>query len=533
MKKRNLFHHAGTTVALMIGATAVSKVLGMLRQMMTASIFAASMEGIAFSAASGIPLAIFDMLFSAAVLGSFLPIYKGHLGSDQKRAVLFSSSFFTCILWITAAVSVIGIVLARPIIRLSAPELDEETFRLAVVLLRIMFPSMIFAGTAYTLVGILQSHDRFLLPSLVSAVSNLILILYLAFCSEPIGATSAVGFAFAYVLSWMAQFLTLAVPLWRAQAFPRLTRRCKTEDTVLSVKRALPVMCGSWLIPTTTLIAKSFSSYVNPQQIAEGVYTGAAIVIFEHAFSVFSVAAGLLTYGVCNYIFPKLSARVASGDIQSFTRLLKSGFFISFVMILPVSGALFLLSQEIVNVLYLRGGFTEGLAFAAGDSLKMLALALPAYGMTEFFSRACYACGKVRYPMWASVAGISVALMSCGLLVMTERISVRTVSLSVALAQTVAGVFLLICSCCLFAHRDITVSNGKKYAFLLVGNVLCFAVMRLCRDFLRQIFHFSQLFRDFLMIAIVFAVGFVVYSIWMILMNVVCKCNLRTEYKNL
>ena len=52
MKKQDLFHCAGTTVALMVGATMVSKVFGMLRQMMTASIFAASMEGIAFSAAS-------------------------------------------------------------------------------------------------------------------------------------------------------------------------------------------------------------------------------------------------------------------------------------------------------------------------------------------------------------------------------------------------------------------------------------------------------------------------------------------------
>ena len=48
MKKQDLFHCAGTTVALMVGATMVSKVFGMLRQMMTASIFAASMEGIAF-----------------------------------------------------------------------------------------------------------------------------------------------------------------------------------------------------------------------------------------------------------------------------------------------------------------------------------------------------------------------------------------------------------------------------------------------------------------------------------------------------
>jgi putative peptidoglycan lipid II flippase len=392
---------------------------------------------------------------------------------------------------------------------------------------------MIFAGAAYTLVGIMQSHDRFLLPSLVSAVSNLILILYLAFCSKPIGMTSAVGFACAYVLSWMAQFLTLAVPLWRKQAFPHLTPTCKTADTVLAVKRALPVMFGSWLIPMISLIAKSFCSFVNPADIESGAYTGAAIVIYENAFSVFAVAAGLLTYGVCNYMFPKLSERFAAGDAQSFARLLQRGFFVSFAMLLPASGALFLLADEIVSVLYLRGGFTEGLAASSGESLKMLALALPSYGMTEFFSRAFYACGKVRYPMLASLSGISVALVACGVLVVTEQISIGTVSLSVALAQTAAGLLLLIFSRYAFENKKISRSNGKKYVFLLAGNMLCFAAMRFCRDFLRQIFHFSQTFRNFLIITIVFAIGFVVYSIWMLFADVICKCNLRTEYKNL
>ena len=82
MKKRNLFHNAGLTVTVMMVATLFAKALGLVRQMMTAGIFAASMEGIAFSAASKIPLAIFDMLFSTAILGAFLPIYKGRLQED-------------------------------------------------------------------------------------------------------------------------------------------------------------------------------------------------------------------------------------------------------------------------------------------------------------------------------------------------------------------------------------------------------------------------------------------------------------------
>ena len=523
MKKRFLFHRAETTVALMIGATLVSKVLGMLRQMMTASVFGASMEGIAFSAASGIPLAIFDMLFSAAVLGSFLPIYKGYLDTDEKRARSFSSSFLTVIFLLTALSAILGMVLARPILRLAAPDLDENTVALAVVLLRIMFPGMILAGVTYILVGIFQSHERFLLPAFISAVSNLLVLLYLLYC-ERSDRTSVVGLAFFCLLSWLSQFLTLAIPLWRAHAFPRMTRRWKTADTVLALKRAVPVMLGSWLIPMTSLIAKAFSSFVKID--APHAYAGAAIVVYENAFSVFSIAAGLMTYGLCNYLFPKLSARFSSGNAEEFSRLIRTGFFAAAALILPVAGALFLLSEEIVGILYLRGSFTPELAKAASVSLRMLSLAMPAYAMTEFFSRVCYSCARVRRPMTASAAGIAISFLSGLFFLMTDGISVSAVALSVVLGQTAAGAIMMV-SC-----MDLMMAGGKrewaKYAFLSVGFFVSAAAMWLCRDYLRQNLHFFNAFQNFLTVTIVFSVGFMVYSIWWILLKNVRIFDLRS-----
>ena len=261
MKKSGFLRSPGFTVAAMIAVTLFSKVLGLLRQMMTASIFAASPEGIAFTAASGIPLAVFDMLFSTAVLGSFLPIYKGKLTSDPKEAESFSSSFLSAVGLVTGIVALLGIVFARPILLFAAPDLDTQTAELAVILLRMMFPAVIFAGAAYTLVGILQSNERFLLPAFVSALSNLVMILYLAFCPKPIERISVFGLAAAYLVSWAVQFLTLAVPLFRQGKFPKPTKNILTCDTKLAAARSLPVMFGSWLIPMTSLIAKSFSSH--------------------------------------------------------------------------------------------------------------------------------------------------------------------------------------------------------------------------------------------------------------------------------
>ena len=514
MKKISFFKGPGFTVAAMIAVTLCSKALGLVRQMMTASIFAATPEGIAFSAASGIPLAVFDMLFSTAVLGSFLPIYKGKLTSDSKAAKAFSSSFLTAIVLVTSAAALLGVLLARPILLLAAPELDGETASLAVTLLRMMFPAVIFAGAAYTLVGILQSHEHFLLPASVSAISNLVMILYLTFCPTPIGRNSALGLAAAYLLSWAVQFLTLAVPLIGARRFPKPVKEILTPDTKLAAVRSLPVMFGSWLIPMTSLIAKSFSSFVDGNTIEAGAYAGTAIVVYENAFSVFTIAAGLLTYGICNYIFPKLSERAAQGDKKGFSHLIGKGAFASLALILPICAAVFVLSDEIVELLYLRGSFTQGLAAAAADALRILSLAMPAYGMTELFSRVCYSCGKVRIPMFGSLAGIFVSLLLNSVFLLFDQISVKTVALTTVAGQMAAcGILIALCLTDFLKNEKYDL---KKIAILLFGGVFCLVSMRICRHFLIQILHFSQAFQNFLTITIVFAVGFVVYLIWLV-----------------
>lgn len=518
MKKISFFSAPGFTVAAMIAVTLFSKALGLLRQMMVAGIFAATPEGIAFSAASGIPLAIFDMLFSTAVLGSFLPIYKGHLFSDRGRAKAFSSSFLTAVILITSAVAVLGIAFARPILLLAAPELDEDTAALAVTLLQMMFPAVLFAGAAYTLVGILQSHERFLLPACVSAISNLVMILYLSFCPKPIGKISVMGLAAAYLLSWAVQFLTLAVPLLKEKKFPTPVRKIVTPDIKLAATRSFPVMFGSWLIPMTSLIAKAFSSFIDGNTIEMGAYAGTAIVVYENAFSVFTIAAGILTYGICNYIFPKLSERVAGRDEKGFSRLVGNGMLASLALILPICAAVCILSGEIVELLYLRGNFTHGLAVAAADALKILSFSMPAYGMTELFSRVCYSCGKVRYPMLASLGGIAVSFLLNGMFLLYGTLSVKTVAFAAVSGQISAcGILLSLCGNFLFRKDRFF---WKKIALLLPGWALGCISMWICKHFLRQILHFSQTFQNFLVITIVFTVGFMVYLIWLALAGI-------------
>ena len=165
----------------MIAAMALSKVLGMLRSVLLASHYGTGTEANAFTAATQIPLTCFDLLLSAAILGCFIPVYNSFFkdgGSGEAKADRFACVFLNFVITVTGILTVAGILFADPLLSLISPDLTQAEHSLGVVLLRIMFPMILFTGAAYTLVGVLQSKNEFIVPSLISCISNLGVILY-------------------------------------------------------------------------------------------------------------------------------------------------------------------------------------------------------------------------------------------------------------------------------------------------------------------------------------------------------------------
>ncbi len=496
---------AGLTVALMILVTLFSKLLGMVRGILVAGIFADSPAGVAFAAGSQIPLAVFDMLFSAAVLGSFLPIYRGALLTDPARARRFSSSFLGAVTLATAAIAALGVIFAAPILSLSAPGLEAETAALAARLLRLMFPAMIFAGVTYMLTGISQSHERFLLPASVSAISNLFLIGYLLFCGGEPDERTAIGLSIAYLVSWSVQFLTLAIPLGARRLLPLPTVRV-SDDLRLALRRSVPVMFGSWLIPAGTLIATFFSSSV----------ADSALAAYTYAFTIDSILAGVLTYGICNYLFPKLSEKAASGETSGFSSALGDGLFASLALVLPVAAAAFFLAKPAVSVLYLRGNFSEDLADLTALALRTLAPAMPAFCVSELLSRAAYANGKVRLPMLAALIGIASDIGFASAFSLAGKLTVAAVAGAFAVGQTAAALTLAV-----LLRRDFSGAFAgaarKKWLVLLLSTLLSVASMAGISAFLQKNARFSGVSGNFLAIALVFLPSIMVYLLCMIL----------------
>ena len=423
------------TVLLMMGATLLAKVLGMLRSVLMASHYGTGMEANAFSQASHIPLTFFDLLFSAAIVGCFIPVYNSFREDDRSGKSEFACIFLNAVLLLTAFFSVLGILFAKPIIALMAPGFDRETAALAVRLLRIMFPMILFTGSTYTLVGIMQSHGKYLLPAMISAVSNAAIILYFLLLDGRFGENSIYFLAVAYLAAWSLQLITLAVPLLRDGFRLRAVLHLRNPKFRDAMRMLPPIMVGSWLSPLGILIGLSVSSLTA---------VPGAVTIFDYANTVYVIIAGTLSYSICNYIFPKLSRMDGLGDAKAFTETVRTTLEAALMVLLPFAVGAIILSGEGISILYQRNMFDAADAAYTAHALQWLLLAVPAFSVVELLSRVFYARKTVWVPMAAAVTGVFANLVTAILLIRIPALGVGAVAIANAVGQYAAALVLLI-----------------------------------------------------------------------------------------
>ena len=431
------------TVAVMMGATVIAKLLGMLRGVLVARAYGTSWQANAFTAATRLPLSVFDLFLSATILGCFVPVYNSFEESANERceekADRFASLFLNFIILACGILALLGIVFAKPLVGLITNGLDTATVALAVTLTRIMFPLVIFSGAAYTLVGVLQSRGSFIAPALISALSNLGVILYLVFFDASLGDKGIYGLAVAYLASWIIQLLVLIIPLWKKGFKYRLLLDFRNSSLRSALKMMPPIMVGSWLVPAGALIGQYFAANIASHGILDGATT-----VFDCALNLYVIIAGTLTYSICNYTFPNISRLSADGDDVQLFETVRSGLASALFIAVPFMAAATVLSGEGVAIVYMRGEFTADDAYNTARALRFILPAIPFFSLGEMLSRVFFAKNQPRVPMYAALVGILVNIFASSSMLLLEVYDIGALGLANALGQIAAALTLTV-----------------------------------------------------------------------------------------
>lgn len=490
----------------MMAATVLSKLLGMLRSVLLARHYGTTWRTDAFTTASRIPLAVFDIFLSAAILGCFIPVYNSFKSTDKSRdseADRFALIFFNTIALFTGILTLVGIVFARPIVSVIGIGLSDTASKLAVDLLRIMFPMIIFTGTAFTLVGVMQSKGNFILPAMISAISNAAVIIYFLFVDDCLGEYGIYGLAFAYLIAWFIQLVTLAVPLRRSGFKFSFLLDFKDSNLRRAMKSLPPIMIGSWLSPIGIVIGTSFSTL-----LGDGYAS-----VFDYANNIYVIIVGILVYSICNYIFPALSKLNGTENEQEFNSVVSDGLASAFMILVPFMAAVFVLGGEGVSVLYQGNEFTAQSAEMTADALKIMCIGMPAYALIELGTRVFYARGITSVPMVSALCGVAVDVIFSFILLYSgvgELIGVGAFTFAFAVGQWAAA----LCIGVMLIRNVKGAFDGKfiaKLIKILISGGMSYAVMRVLYELIDHNPYASNKITNIAVAIIIFVAGATVY----------------------
>lgn len=207
MKEKTSGQKMLLTAGFMAMATLLSKVLGLVRDSLLTAYFGSGLESDAFLTASTIPTTLFDVIIGGVISAAFIPVFNDIMSKRGKdEAMKFVNKFVTLIVCITLFIVVGGIIFRDVLVNIQAPNYTADKHNLAAQLTAIMFPMVIFTGLAFSFVGLLQSFGEYNIPSIISLVSNLAIILYYVVFGKKFGIY---GLSVTMVIAWSLQFIIL------------------------------------------------------------------------------------------------------------------------------------------------------------------------------------------------------------------------------------------------------------------------------------------------------------------------------------
>ena len=420
-RKKNI-RTVGTVMALAL----LGKALGLARDVLLGQYFATGMEADAFMAASRIPRNFFDAIFASAISASFIPVFNEYLEKKgREEAFRLSDAFITLMALLTAALSALGMLFARPLTALLADGFDAPTAALCASLLRVLFPTVLFTGLAFSLVGILQSLGEFNVPALLSAASNAVILLYYLFF---VGRFGIAGLAAAFLLGWSVQVL---VQLPSLRRFGYRYRPSLRHDGLHKIfLLAGPVLVSTWVQPLNLTVATRYASHID----------GGASAL-EYANTLYTIVAGVFVLSIANVVFPALSRYAAREDAEALGGSVASTLGAMLFLLTPMAVGLAVLARPIVRLLYEWRAWGAASTDLTAGALAFLSLGMLGYGVQIILSRAFYAEQKGGVPLLAGAVSVLANVALCQLL--APRFGLRGLALASAASLTLPALVLL------------------------------------------------------------------------------------------
>lgn len=422
----------GIAAAIVAGGVLLSRMLGLVRQIVFAWILGAGTTGDEYFVAFIIPDFLNYLLAGAYMAITLIPILTRRFarGDDEDAWRAFWAVTRPLAIGVTLLVLVM-MPLVEPILRAIEPGFTDAQVSTAARLTRIVLPAQIFFILGQLLTAVQFARERFLIPSLGPIVYNLAIIAGGLMGGLGRDDPSADGFAWgALAGAILGIFLLQVWGAWRAGL--RLPTGSIRRHP--AIKRyfmlAIPLMLGQSLVVLDEQLGRTFGSLVSDGGVSWLSFGRQTMLV---PVGVIAQAAGVATY-------PFLARLVAEGRHREMAEAVGRAVRYILVLSLAAAAALMALSIPAVRALYERGSWDAFDTSMTAGTVVLFAIGIPMWGAQQIFARGFYA----REEMWAPVVigTVATAVAFPAYWVLQDRMGVDGLALASSLAITLYTIAL-------------------------------------------------------------------------------------------
>ncbi len=393
----------------MSAAVLASRLTGVVRERVMASLFGASMAYDAFLLGFRIPNLTRDLFAEGALSSAFVPTFTEYLATKSKReAGELANLVATAILVVVGSFCLFGMLLSPYIVRLLAPGFlaVPGKFELAVTMTRIMFPFLLLVALAAQVMGILNACRTFFMPALSSTFFNLGSVgfgVLAGFVWGPaLGISKLEGMAWGVVFGGALQ-LVVQIPLLRRHGFIFRPRFDWSHPGLRHVGALMaPAILGNAAVQVNVMVNTYFASQINdPIRGMDGPtsWLGYAFRFLQLPLGLFGVAIGSAT-------LPSITRSAVAGNMDEFRKTLSRSLGMVFLLTIPSSVGLIVLGRSMIGAIYQTGRFQLYDTQQTASALSCYAIGLAGYSALKVLTPAFYTLHDARTPMVVSLFSI-------------------------------------------------------------------------------------------------------------------------------
>lgn len=394
MAKSRLFR----STLVVSSMTMLSRVLGLVRDVVLMGVFGAGGLMDAFLVAFKIPNFLRRLFAEGAFSQAFVPVLTEYKEQKTLNEIQLLISRVSGVLsLILLVLTVVVLALAPFVIGLFAPGFvgDSDKFTTATELLYLTFPYLFFISMTAFFGSILQSYGKFAPPAFAPVLLNIAMIVG-AWLIAPLLDKSIMALGYAVAVAGVLQLIIQLPDLYRQKLLVAPSVDFKHEGVQRILKLMLPAIFGVSVTQINLLLNTIFASKM---------MNGSVSWLYS-AERLSELPLGLIGVAIGTVILPSLSASRAKADTVEFGKTLDWAMRLIILIGLPASVAMFVLSDVLMNALFVRGEFSQLDGQMAGLALKCMAGGILGFMLIKVFAPAFFAGQDTKTPVKIGIVSV-------------------------------------------------------------------------------------------------------------------------------